>query len=292
MIIDVCSMPPLPEALRELANVPKHLAGYAEVYRSMAPYLDALAQLTPEQFIQMMDAAGVDVAVIQAEDVESTYRRKIPNEPVAALARAHPDRFIAFAGVDPNKGEEAVAELDHALRNLEMRGAVVGPWEHRAYSDDKKYFPIYAKCVEFGVPIWIHTSLNYSREIAMDYGHPLRLDRVAIEFPDLKIIAGHAGWPWVLEMVAVAWRHPTVYLDISAIRPKYLGVPDTGWGPLLQYGQTVLKDRVLFATAWPMQPFDRAVAEVRALPLREEVKERWLGENARRLLGLPEPTRS
>jgi len=287
VIIDVCVTPPIREALAGLAEVPRHLSNYAEVYKSMAPYLATLAEMTPDQFISMMDDAGLDVAVLQAEDVETTYGRKIPNEPVAELARAHPDRFVAFAGVDPHKGEEAVAELDHALRNLGMRGAVVGPWEHRTYSDDELYFPIYAKCMEFGVPIWVHTSLNYSREIPMDFGRPLRLDRVAIEFPDLKIIAGHAGWPWVLEMIAVAWRHPTVYLDISAIRPKYIGVPDTGWGPLLQYGQTVLKDRVLFATAWPMQPFARAMAEVRELPLKEEVKEKWLGGNAQRLLGLP-----
>ncbi|MCL6581000.1 MAG: amidohydrolase family protein [Firmicutes bacterium] len=288
MIVDVCVTPPVPEALREITHLPPHLANYAEVYRSMAPFLEALSRLTPEDVLAMMDQAGVDVAVIHAEDVETTYGRKIPNEPVAALARAYPGRFVDFAGVDPNKGNEAVAELDHCLRHLGMRGAVLGPWEHRTYSDDEKYFPIYEKCVEFDVPVWIHTSLNYSRSIPMDYGHPLRLDRVAVEFPDLKIIAGHAGWPWVLEMIAVAWRHPTVHMDISAIRPRYLGTPDTGWGPLLRYGQTILKERLLFATAWPMQPFDRAVREMRELPLRDEVLSLWLGGNASKLLGLKE----
>jgi predicted TIM-barrel fold metal-dependent hydrolase len=120
----------------------------------------------------------------------------------------------------------------------------------------------------------------------MEYGRPLILDRVAVKFPDLKIVAGHAGWPWVTEMVALLWRHPNVYADISGIRPKYMGMVETGWAPLVHYGNNILKDKILFATAWPLVMFKDAVDDVRGLSLKPEVEKLWFGENAKKILKL------
>jgi len=286
MIVDVCVTPPHRDILRGMLEPLPHLSGYYDVY-SMTPEIQQFLQdFKTEDFIAMMDAAGIDVAVLLGEDQETTFNKKVPNDIVAELARAYPERFVGFAGVDPHKGEAGVESLRSDVIGLGLRGAMISPWEHLMFCDDERYFPVYETCIELDIPIWIHTSFNLSRQIPMEYGHPLHLDRVAVKFPDLKIIAGHAGWPWVTEMVAVAWRHPNVYMEISGIRQKYMGMPGTGWEPLIHYGNSVLQDKVLFATAWPLLPLEQAVQDVRNLPLKEEVKAKWLGENARRLLQL------
>ncbi|MBN2028216.1 MAG: amidohydrolase [Actinobacteria bacterium] len=286
MIIDVCVTPPHREVLKGFLDPPPHLAGYYDVY-TMGPEMEEyIASFEPEHFIAMMDAAGIDIAVLQGEDQETTFNKRVSTEIAAELVGAYPDRFLGFAGVDPHKGEEAVAFLRQAVTEMGLVGAMISPWEHLMFSDDERYYPIYETCVEFDIPIWIHTSFNLSRQIPMEYGHPLHLDRVAVRFPELKIMAGHAGWPWVAEMVAVAWRHPNVYLDISGIRQKYMGMPGTGWEPLIHYGNSVLQDKVLFSTAWPLLQLEQAVQDVKELPLKEEVKVKWLGENARKLLRL------
>lgn len=291
MIIDICVTPPHREVLKGLLEPMPHLSGYQELYTKSEALRNYVESFRPRHFIAMMDEAGIDVAVLHGEDQETTFNKKIPNELVADLVEAYPDRFLGFAGVDPHKGEEAVRSLHKAVKEWGFAGAMISPWEHLMFSDDERYFPIYEACIELDIPVWIHASINFSRQIPMEYGHPLHLDKVAVYYPDLKIIAGHAGWPWVLELVAVAWRHPNVYLDISGIRQKYMGMPHTGWEPLIHYGNSVLQDKVLFGTAWPLLQPGKAVRDVRGLPLKEEVKAKWLGENARRLLRLGEAGR-
>ncbi|MDD5666832.1 MAG: amidohydrolase family protein [Actinomycetota bacterium] len=286
MIVDFCVTPPHRDILLAMLEPLPHLAGYYDVY-TMSPEIKRFIEdFKAGDFIAMMDAAGIDVAVLLGEDQETTFNKRVPNDIVAELARACPERFVGFSGVDPHKGAKAVEGLRDDVLRHGLRGAMISPWEHLMFADDERYDPIYETCVELEVPIWIHTSFNLSRQIPMEYGHPLHLDRVAVKFPDLEIVAGHAGWPWVTEMVAVAWRHPNVYMEISGIRQKYMGMPGTGWEPLIHYGNSVLQDKVLFATAWPLLPLEQAVQDVRSLPLKEEVKAKWLGENARRLLRL------
>jgi predicted TIM-barrel fold metal-dependent hydrolase len=97
----------------------------------------------------------------------------------------------------------------------------------------------------------------------------------------------HAGYPWVLEASLLAWKYPHVYLELAAHRPKYLAAPGTGWEPLLRFGQTTIKDKVLFGTGWFLlgRPPGQVVEEFRALPVAEDVLEMWLYGNAERLLG-------
>lgn len=283
MIIDVCVSPPLPEILTGYADPPPHLAGYKHLFKGSGQALTALGKLTIDDFFRLMDGAGITICVLHGEDMESTYGRRISNDLIADLVHRYPNRFRGFIGADPHKGRKAIREIDRMVAEG-LCGVMIAPWEHGLFSDDKKYFPIYERCIRHDIPIWIHTSLNFSHVIPMEYGRPLILDRVAVRYGALKIIAGHAGWPWVTEMVALLWRHENVYADTSGIRPKYMGMHNTGWEPLLQYGNTILQDKILFATAWPLVMFDTAVSDVRALPLKPEVREKWLHKNAARLL--------
>lgn len=293
MIVDFRVKPPIPETKASVAAPARRIQGYTEVYRDRYQDNKEFIELCDRPFDAFFetaaDPAGVDVVICCGNDMETTYGSKLHNEVIADLQRRYPERVVGFAGVDPHKGMAAVRELEHAVKELGLRGLNMGPWLHKLNANDKKYYPLYAKCVELEIPVVLHTSVNFSRELKLDFGRPIYLDEVAIDFPELTIVASHSGWPWVPEMVAVAWRHPNVYLEISGIRPKYIGTPGSGWETLLQYGNSLLQDRVLWATDYPLVPLKSSVEETRALPLKEDVKRKWLGENAARLLKLRAP---
>jgi predicted TIM-barrel fold metal-dependent hydrolase len=242
-------------------------------------------------FISALDQAGVQRSALHNMDEETTTGNKpVPNDNVAEVVAQYPDRFIGFAGVDPHKGQAAVKELERAVTKLGLQGLVLRPYAHKIYASDKKYYPIYSKCVELGIPIWIHTSFNWSLDVTIDFGRPIYLDQVACDFPDLRLIGGHGGWPWVNEMIAVVWRHNNVYMDFSTFRPRYLGKRGSGWDMLLHFGNNVIQDKVLFGSDWLSMgiPIEQVIREVQELPLRDEVKEKWLGRNAACLFGLEE----
>ena len=288
LIIDFCVIPPLEETLEGFANPAGDFARYTELYGndSVKSLMKSIRENPDGFLLKLMDDAGLDIAVLTAEDAETTMHIKTPNEKVAEFVRKAPQRFIGMAAVDPHKGMNAVRELEQAVNDLGMKCLCLEPWLHKLRSNDKLYYPIYAKCVELNIPVWIHSSINYVPQLTMDFGRPIYLDEVAGHFPELKIVAGHGGWPWVNEMMAFLWRHPNAYTDISAIRPKYLAMKGTGWEPLIQYGNSLLQDKILFGTAWPAQQFKPNIDEIQSLPLKEEVKAKWLGGNASKLLGL------
>lgn len=286
MIIDFGLNPPHPDFMELYKNPPKYLEGYKSLYMGQIEDLLVHIDSPVEDFLSYLDSIGITKAVIKAKDIETTYQRKLPNESVASLVRQYPDRFIGFAGVDPYKGMNAVRELEYAVRELGLRGLAMEPFEYHLRANDRRFYPLYSKCVELDIPVNLHCSINYSTMSRMEYGRPIYLDDVAVDFPELKIIAMTPGWPWVSELVGVAWRHPNVYIEIAAVRPRYMAMPNTGWGELVHYGNTVIQDKILFASSWPLLPIERTIQEVRELPLKEAVVEKWLYHNAARLLGL------
>jgi uncharacterized protein len=170
------------------------------------------------------------------------------------------------------------------VRERGARGVNLQPFSYRLLASDRRFYPLYQKCQELGVPVTIHSSINFSNDRSIKFGRPLELCDVACDFPDLVIVANHGGWPWVPELVAIAWKHANVFIEIGAVAPKYIGTPGTGWELLMQHGNSsLLSDRVLFATD-NMIPYARAVEELQELPLKDDVKEAWLGGNAARLL--------
>jgi len=258
------------------------------VFAKNATQFKALDRFTPQpigETIAEMREAGIVHAVIAAADSETLGGAKIANELIADLVRAHPDTLTGYAGVDPRKGMAAVRELEHAVRELGLRGLSTDPFINQLLPTDAQYYPLYAKAVELGIPVFSHCSVNFDSRVVMDYGHPRHLDQVACHFPELTIIARHGGWPWVLDMVAVAWRHENVYVEISGISPKYLH------RDLLTYADGLLRHKFLFGTSYPLQPFKRAVEEFLALPLRDETKRAILYDNAAKLLHLADASK-
>ncbi len=282
--IDYGSTPPVPE-LRKTAS---HLSNYRRVYRSSeAVTRDQGVSDDPlGEYLAMYEANNARHVVIKARDLETTFNFRVRNEDVAEFCRTHGPRFIGFAGVDPNKGMTALRELEHAVKELGLRGLNLQCFENKLRINDPKMYPLYAKCIELDIPVNIHCSTNFSTDTSMSYGHPSYLDDVMVHFPELRVCASPPGFPWVSELIAVAWRHANVSIGLVAMRPKYLAVPNSGYEMLLQYGNTVLQDQIIYGSAFPMMPIDRSLAEIGALPLKEEVRRKWLHDNAARFLGL------
>ena len=229
-------------------------------------------------FIQMLDDADVTFACIGTGRTASI-------EHTAQLTKKYPQKFIPWCRINPRKGTAGIAQLEHAVNELGIKGLEVSTFRDELYANDKLYFPLYAKCEELNLPVRIYCTMNYASDKAMDLGRPIYIDDVARNFPQLVIIAGLGGWPWVPELVGLARRHSNVYIDFAAHRPKYLATPGSGFEMLLQFGNTLLQDRILFASSWITQglPLKQIIGEVMALPLKENVKKKWMGENAARI---------
>ena len=191
---------------------------------------------------------------------------------------------MGFAHLSPYDGMRAVRELERLVREERFGGLSVSSLYDQVRASDARYYPLYAKCVELAIPVRIYTAMTYANDRPYDLGHPRELDRVAIDFPELKIVAGLAGWPWVNEMVALIRRHPNLYVDTGAHRPRHFATKGSGWEQFLQFGNTLLQDKVmvgLSAAAFGMT-MEEEIKEYLELPLKDSVKEKWLYHNAAR----------
>jgi predicted TIM-barrel fold metal-dependent hydrolase len=275
------------------SHFPEPQLGYLRVFFKMNATAEAFRDFArgltsdDEAILARLDAAGIARTLITGFDEASTAGCAfVTNESVAAVAERHPQRFVPFAGADILRGAAAVRELEYWVRERGFRGLSLRPFMTGLPADHRRYYPFYAKCAELGVPVSMHASANWTTTRPSDLGHPRHFDAVACEFPELKLILSHAGYPWVLEACLLAWKHPNVYLELAAHRPRYFTAPGAGWEPLLRYGQTTIQDKVLYGTGAFLLGRDpgELVAEMRALPLRPEVMEKWLWKNAEEVL--------
>lgn len=237
-------------------------------------------KMTLEETFEHIKDAGVDHVVIAANDVETTHGRKVPNERIADLCKKYPDVFVfGLAGADPHKGMEAVRELESAVKDLGLKGCYVNPWYHQMKANDRRYYLLYEKCAELDIPISLHTASSLDYKSSMDYGNPAHIDDVAVDIPELKIIMRHPCWPWVSQGIAVAYRHPNVYIDVSGINPKMLF-------EMVEASKTILKNKLLFGSAFPGVQPKKAIKWWERLDLPDEVKDNIFYHNAARLIGL------
>jgi hypothetical protein len=169
-------------------------------------------------FVALMGRAGVEVGVLRAGNVI-----------VAEVLAQYPKRFIGLATISPHDGMRGVRELVRLVREHGFGALRVSSLYNMIPASDRRYYPLYAKCVELDIPVRIYTNINYATDRPYDLGHPRHLDQIAMDFPELRIVAGLSGWPWVNEMVALLRRHPNLYADTASHRPRYFGQPGAGW---------------------------------------------------------------
>lgn len=246
---------------------------------------------TMAALLAALDDTGVSSAVLHAEYEDDAEASQL-NEAVAAVVRDQPERFVGVGTVDlPPETPSRAARQVAAVAALGLVGVNVQPAFFGMDIDDRRLYPAYARAEELGLVVAVHTGVNYSRLHPIRHERAELLDQVACDFPDLRLVACHAGWPWVAEYCAVARRHPTVYLELGGLAPKYVGRAGSGWDVLLSLLPKVLTDQVLFATDWPVMPQQRVLEEWRAMGLEPAVLDRVLGANARELFWKDGPPR-
>jgi uncharacterized protein len=204
----------------------------------------------------------------------------ISNDEVAGWVAEHPDRLGGVASVDLARPVEAVRELRRCVRELGFLGLRALPWLWGLPPNDRRYYPLLAECIELGVPFC--TQVGHTGPLrSSEPGRPIPyLDDVALDFPELTIVAGHIGYPWTEEMVALAPKYENVYVDTSAYTAKRYP-PE-----LVRYLRADGRRKVLFGTNHPMISPERALADLGALDLDDEARELFLAGNARRVFGL------
>jgi hypothetical protein len=239
--------------------------------------------VTIERYIEKMDRAGIErslLIAVRAGDINVRGSFEIPYERVHEVCRQYPDRFSGVAGIDPFRGMQGLRDLERAVRELGFVGAHLYPHWCELAPDHARYYPYYAKCCELDVPIMMQVGHNlvYSRQRRLpSVGRPICLDRVAIDFPELRVIGIHIGIPWTDEMISMCWKHENVFTAGDAYAPKH-------WpASFVHYANTYGREKVLFGTDWPVIDPERAVAEIQGLGMREESQRMMMRENALRV---------
>jgi predicted TIM-barrel fold metal-dependent hydrolase len=192
----------------------------AEQYDRVLQLTDKMNDGTLAALLTAMDDAGVDRAVMHAE-TEGGESADALNAALVRVVAEHQDRFVGIGTVDldgirPRTAARQVA----AVAADGLRGICIQPAFSGLDIDDRLLYPVYGRAEELGLVVAVHTGINYSRLHPMRHERPELLDQVACDFPELALIAAHAGWPWATEFAAVARRHPTVYLEFGGLAPK------------------------------------------------------------------------
>jgi len=225
--------------------------------------------------------------VVFTVDGEKGASRKITNEEIAELAHKNADVAIPFASINPHRGEAGVREARRLIKDFGVKGFKFHPSVQDFMPNDRMAYPLYEAIAEAKLPALFHTGQTGvgagtpgGGGIRLKYSNPMLLDDVAADFPNMPIILAHPSFPWQEEALSVATHKPQVYIDLSGWSPKY-------FPPILvQYANTLLKDKILFGSDYPVMSPERWLADFDKLPIKPEVRPLILKENAARLLGL------
>jgi uncharacterized protein len=225
--------------------------------------------------------------VVFTVDERLSGRPHVSNDAVLEFAAVNSDIALPFVSIDPTRGEEAVREARRLIATGQVRGLKLHPPQMQFFPNDRLAYPLYEVFAEHRLPVLFHTGHSGigtgqrgGGGIRLKYGHPMPIDDVAVDFPDMPIIMAHPSFPWQEEAISVCLHKPQVYIDLSGWSPKYF--PPI----LIQYANTLLKHKVLFGSDYPFLAPDRWMADFEKIGIREDVRPLILRENAARLLRL------
>jgi len=229
------------------------------------------------------------IGVLLAWDAETaTGLPALSNDEVASVVKKYPGQFVGFASVDPWKGKWAIAEIERAVSALGLIGAKFHPGIQAFLPNDHRFYPLYEKISELGIPALFHTGTNGlgagtpgGMGVKMDYSRPIYLDAVAADFPELTVIGAHPAWPWHDEMLAIIGHKSNVFMDLSGWSPKY--IPRS----VMDEARTRFQDRILFGSDFPFITPERWLKDFDSLDgFTPEVRQKILYNNASRILKL------
>ncbi len=236
---------------------------------------DSIPDIPLSATVATMEQAGVGVGLLAAW--WGPQGALIDNDEVASFVREHPGRLIGIASVDLHRPMDAIRELRRCVRELGFRGLRIVPWLWGLPPDDRRYYPLYAECIELDIPFCLQVGHTGPLQTS-EPGRPIPyLENVALEFPELRIVAGHIGAPWTQEIISLATKFPNLYVDTSAYKAKRF--PEDFVSFMRGRGAR----KVMFGTNYPMLTAAACLEGLDSLDLGEEATELFLHQNARRV---------
>jgi predicted TIM-barrel fold metal-dependent hydrolase len=264
--------------------------------RSQGPFVEALGKYwgrswkakSEAEVLEEFKTAGVE-AVLVAFDIETVTGAPPCSNQYVSRFRDESGGIIlqAWGAVDPLKGAAAMEEARKAINEFGLLGFHFHPIMGRFSVDDRRYYPLWETINELRVPVMIDVGttgmgagMPGGLGAVIRHAHPAAIDQLAADFPDLKIVAAHPGWPWTDEMIAVALHKGNVSWELSGWAPKYF--PDAVKRDI----KGRLKDKIMFGSDYPSIPYDRLFREWQELRYSDEIMEKIFHANAERILGL------
>lgn len=231
------------------------------------------------EFIGQLDSLGIEQAVFAARNRKlSDPEWTLTNDFVAECVAAHPQRIVGFGGVDAKDPQGAAKDAEDAIARLGLLGICFDPFALDAAPDDPRFDPIYDVCDRLGAAAVVTLGGWPGISSALRLSNPLALDAVARRFPNLLLIGSHAGWPFTMDMIAAAWRCENLYFENSF----YHFAP--GADRLVEAANTMIPDKMLYASAYPFVALGETLARFKALAFNDDARDKILSGNARRVL--------
>ena len=253
-----------------------------------AYFRSALNHETAEEMAEYYAKLDIFGVLFQIDFETASGSKPVPNDYIVELVERYPKQFIGFGSVDPWKGRVAVREAERCAEELKLPGLKFHPQQQAFYPNDQRFYPLWETCQRLGLIVLFHTGttgVGVGRPggggIKLKYAKPIPyIDDVAADFPELTIVMAHPSFPWQDEQLAMLVHKPNVYMDLSGWSPKY-------FSPLLvQYAKTLVQDKVMFGSDYPVISPERWLNDFDALGFDETVRQKILIDNAKRLLKL------
>jgi predicted TIM-barrel fold metal-dependent hydrolase len=284
MIVDMRLRPPLP------TWVSKPQFNEAVSYyptRVGFPRPPSVAARSMDLLLKEMDEAEITWGVVMGRQAAEPFG-SIPNDEIATALREHPKRFVGFIGIDVSQPpERSIAEIQRCIAIPGFKGVSVEPAASKTPMNlgDKRLYPIFEECRRLRIPVSVGSSNGMlpGQGAVYDHNCPVHLFQPAKDFPDLNIIVSHGGWPWVRELLGIAFSFPNVYVSPDL----YLNSPSLpGANEYVMAANMYMGDRLLFGSAYPSRPLKESVEAFNYWSFSDGLKEKVLGRNALKVMNM------
>ncbi|MCK1741183.1 amidohydrolase [Bradyrhizobium sp. 139] len=263
--------------------------GYDDFQAQMADYFKSPHKHPPTvpETAAYYRSKNIAAVIFPVDAERETGFRRYNNYEMLEVASEHLDVLIPFVSIDPHKGKLGVREARKLIEEYGVRGFKFHPTMQGFYANDRMAYPLYEEINNGGAIALFHTGqtgvgsgMPGGMGMRLKFSNPMYMDDVAADFPDLKIILAHPSFPWQEEALSVATHKPNVYIDLSGWSPKY-------FPPILvRYINSILQDKMLFGSDWPVITPDRWLSDFAKIDIRDEIRPKVLKANARKLLGI------
>ena len=235
-------------------------------------------QKSMDLLMEELEAAGVEKAVVVGR--HSAQLGSVSNEDVAEVVALYPETFIGVASIDPTNRRGAMKQIRDAMaQGFKAVNIEPGSYPTPLYPDDRTLYPIYALCEDENIPVIMMSGGNAGPDIS--YSLPIGIDRVLADFPDMKLVCSHGNWPWVHQILHIAFRRPNLYISPDMYLANMPGMDD-----YVKAADGFLSDRFIYGSSYPFMPVGDCAEWFKTLPIREEAQRKILYDNAAKFLDL------